>query len=235
MGNHVPLCRLWVIFPNYKSQLWSEAMFNELTCDDVYRLETARLWLRWPRAADAPQIARYAGEKAVAEMTSRIRHPYPPGDAERYVLETRADNALGKSLGLIITPKQRPNDVLGAIGLSETPDPKAVEIGYWIGVPFWRKGYASEAVAALIDAGFEMSDATRLEARVRTINPASRQVLENNGFSYTRDETLFMPAREAAHPVHWLNLERTAWAARKAGARTLPRPNPEWSKVALPA
>ena len=210
-------------------------MFNDITSDDVYRIETARLWLRWPRAADAPQIARYAGEKAVAEMTSRIRHPYPAGDAERYVLETRANNALGKNLGLIITPKQRPNDVLGAIGLAETPDPKALEIGYWIGVPFWRKGYASEAVSAVLGAGFELSDATRIEARVRTVNPASRQVLENNGFSYSRDETLFMPAREASYPVHWLALEKVAWSARKAGASALLGPSPEWSKVALPA
>jgi RimJ/RimL family protein N-acetyltransferase len=210
-------------------------MFNEITCDDVYRLETARLWLRWPRAADAPQIARYAGEKAVAEMTSRIRHPYPAEDAERYVLETRANNALGESLGLIITSKQRPNDVLGAIGLAETPDPKAVEIGYWIGVPFWRKGYASEAVSAVVDAGFELSDATRIEGRVRTVNLASRQVLENNGFSYSRDETLFMPAREASYPVHWLALERAAWFARRAGASALLRPVEDWSKVALTA
>ncbi|MFM8701572.1 MAG: GNAT family N-acetyltransferase [Hyphomicrobiales bacterium] len=210
-------------------------MFNEITCDDVYRLETARLWLRWPRAADAPQIARLAGEKAVAEMTGRIRHPYPAEDAERFVLETRANNSLGKSLGLIITPKQRPNDVLGAIGLAETPDPKTVEIGYWIGVPYWRKGYASEAVLAVVDTGFELSDATRIEARVRTANPASRQVLENNGFSYIRGETLFMPAREASYPVHWLGLARADWSARKAGASALIRPSPEWSKVALPA
>ena len=169
-------------------------MFNEITCDDVYRLETARLWLRWPRAADAAQIARYAGEKAVAEMTSRIRHPYPAEDAERYVLESRANNAIGKSLILIITPKQRPNDVLGAIGLAETPDPDAIEIGYWIGVPFWRKGYATEAVSAIVDAAFELSDATRIEGRVRDVNTTSRQVLENNGFFHTRDETLFMPA-----------------------------------------
>ena len=102
-------------------------------------------------------------------------------------------------------------------------------------MPFWRKGYASEAVSAAIDAGFELSDATRIEARVRTVNPVSRQVLENNGFSYSRDETLFMPAREASYPVHWLGLERADWSARKAAPSALPRLVEEWSKVALPA
>ena len=45
-------------------------MFPELTRDDVFRLETRRLWLRWPRMADASAILRQAGEKAVAEMTA---------------------------------------------------------------------------------------------------------------------------------------------------------------------
>ena len=171
--------------------------------------------------------------RSVAEMTSRIRHPYPAEDAERYVLESRANNAIGKSLILIITPKQRPNDVLGAIGLAETPDPDAIVIGYWIGAPFWRKGYATEAVSAIVDAAFELSDATRIEGRVRDVNTASRQVLENNGFFHTRDETLFMPAREASYPVHWLALEKAAWSARKAG--TLRRSTEEWSKRVLTA
>ena len=56
-------------------------MFPDLTRDDVFRLETRRLWLRWPRLADVQAIVRLAGEKAVADMTARIPHPYHPEDA----------------------------------------------------------------------------------------------------------------------------------------------------------
>ena len=42
----------------------SRTMFPDLTRDDVFRLETRRLWLRWPRLADAQAIVRLAGEKA---------------------------------------------------------------------------------------------------------------------------------------------------------------------------
>lgn len=38
-------------------------MFPELTRDDVFRLETRRLWLRWTRMADASAILRLAGRK----------------------------------------------------------------------------------------------------------------------------------------------------------------------------
>jgi RimJ/RimL family protein N-acetyltransferase len=53
-------------------------MFPDLARDDVFRLETARLWLRWPRAADAPAIHRYCSRWEVAQFTARIPHPYPP-------------------------------------------------------------------------------------------------------------------------------------------------------------
>ena len=47
-------------------------MFPELTRDDVFRLETRRLWLRWPRIADSTAILRLAGEKAVAQWAGKL-------------------------------------------------------------------------------------------------------------------------------------------------------------------
>ena len=52
-------------------------MFPDLTRDDVFRIETPRLWLRWPVVADSVAIcARSRAKKEVAEMTAtrgRIR------------------------------------------------------------------------------------------------------------------------------------------------------------------
>ncbi|MFZ0559474.1 MAG: N-acetyltransferase, partial [Methylovirgula sp.] len=52
-------------------------MFPDLTRDDVFRLETTRLWLRWPRASDAAAVAAFAALPQVAQMTGNIPHPYP--------------------------------------------------------------------------------------------------------------------------------------------------------------
>ena len=59
-------------------------MFPDLTRDDVFRLETRRLWLRWPRHGDVQALVRLVGEKAVAEMTARIPHPYGPDHATAF-------------------------------------------------------------------------------------------------------------------------------------------------------
>ena len=59
----------------------SRTMFPDLTRDDVFRLETRRLWLRWPRHADGQAIARLAGDKAaddIAGERSRLDEPFDP-------------------------------------------------------------------------------------------------------------------------------------------------------------
>ncbi len=107
----------------------SQSMFPDLTRDDVFRLETRRLWLRWPRLADAQTIVRLAGEKSVATMTARIPHPYTPGDAEHFVYAARRSNADGESLQLAVTPKGRPNALVGMVGISPGPDERPADPG----------------------------------------------------------------------------------------------------------
>jgi RimJ/RimL family protein N-acetyltransferase len=188
-------------------------MFHELARDDIYRLETPKLWLRWPRLTDAPNLARYLAEHEVTKMTSRIPHPYPPGEAERFVFETRRNNSDGQSIGLVITPNAKPDQAIGAITLAPTEVEGELVLGYWVGVPFWGRGYASDAVHGMIDIAFGMSRANRMIASVRTINPASRRVLERNGFIYTHDSDPFMPARNSTQKVHWFELGRDKWAS----------------------
>ena len=88
-------------------------MFPDLARDDVFRLETARLWLRWPRASDEAAIHRFCSLWEVARCTARIPHPYPPGSAERFIYAAREANASGRDLTLVLAPKKGKRDVIG--------------------------------------------------------------------------------------------------------------------------
>lgn len=189
-------------------------MFPDLTSDDIFHLETKRLWLRWPRAADAAAIASFASEAETARMTAAIPHPYPPGEAERFILSSRADNANGKSLVLAITQKSGCRPTIGLV--SATPSQaREIELGYVVAPAARGKGIASEAAKALVETVFGLTNADRILANARAINPASRRVLEKCGFVYIDTGLDHLPARGGLHPCDRFQLDRKTWAANR--------------------
>lgn len=191
-------------------------MFPDLTSDDVFHLETKRLWLRWPRACDAVAISGFASLADTARMTASIPHPYPPGEAERFILKSRRDNANGKALVLVIEQKSGARPTIGLVSatLSEQQD---IELGYVVAPAARGKGFATEAVKALVEAVFSLTGVERIFANARTMNQGSRRVLEKCGFAYIDTGFDFLPARGGLHPCDRFQLDRKAFAA--AGAQ----------------
>lgn len=189
-------------------------MFPDLTSDDVFRVETKRLWLRWPRASDAAAIMSFAGLAQVARMTAAIPHPYPPGEAERFVFKARADNASRSALVLAITQKAGAKQTIGLVSaaLAAACD---IELGYILAPTVWGKGFASEAVRALVDIVFGLTQANRILAQSRVNNLGSRRVLEKNGFAFLESGLDFLPARGGLHPCDRFQLDRSRWAENR--------------------
>jgi RimJ/RimL family protein N-acetyltransferase len=201
-------------------------MFPDLTRDDVFRLETRRLWLRWPRHADCKAILRLAGDKRVADMTASLPHPYPADEATRFVFEARKANALGRALRLAITPKAKPNQLIGMVGI-EAPAGDEAEpcLGYWLGAPHWRRGLATEAARALVDAFFAYTGESRLVASARLDNVASQRVLARCGFVQAGAREKEFPARGCMLAVADFRLDRAAWRRLKPSwSEDAPRP-----------
>lgn len=68
--------------------------------------------------------------------------------------------------------------LFGAISIHVEKGQRLAEIGYWIGKPFWNRGYATEATRAAIAYGFEHLGSNRIQARHMTKNPASGRVMQ---------------------------------------------------------
>jgi RimJ/RimL family protein N-acetyltransferase len=174
-------------------------------------LETERLTLRAPRLRDAKAIARLAGDRRVAENTARVPHPYRIDDAEQFIAAVnRAD---GEATFVIALN----GEVIGACGV-EARDGGA-EIGYWLGVPSWGRGYATEAVRAVIDHAFGDLGHAALAAGARISNPASRRVLEKCGFQWTGVGLYRIRAINSSAPLDRFRLDRGLWASLKAWGR----------------
>jgi RimJ/RimL family protein N-acetyltransferase len=195
-------------------------MFPDIARDDVFRLETSRLWLRWPRVADAPAIERYSSKWEVARMTARIPHPYPQGEAERFIFDARRANAAGQDLILAIASNRGKREPFGMISVESRLQGR-LTLGYALAPEAWGKGYASEAARAIVDASFQLTNAVEMLASARTENPASRRVLEKCGFVFAGAGLEGAPARGGMVDVDRFHLERSGWAALY-GQRAMP-------------
>jgi RimJ/RimL family protein N-acetyltransferase len=188
-------------------------MFSDIVKDDVFRLETRRLWLRWPRLSDAPAIERYCAKWEVARFTARIPHPYPKGSAERFVYAAREANSVGRDLTLALTPINAPRQAVGAVSL-ERRGADRLALGYALAPEVWGRGYATEAVSAVVDAAFRLSGVEEIEASVQVENPASRRVLEKAGFVHVGRGLRGQPARGAMVECDAFAYRRASWMAR---------------------
>lgn len=74
--------------------------------------------------------------------------------------------------------------LLGVISLTGLhPVHRRAELGYWVGVPYWGKGYATEAARLIIGLGFR-EGLNSIFARFFTQNPASGRVMQKAGMRY---------------------------------------------------
>ena len=174
-------------------------------------LETARLILRAPRLGDAKGIAALANDRHIAENTARIPHPYRLADAKDWI---GAANKNSDEEHYVITLAS--GTLIGACGLETREGPS---IGYWLGQAYWGKGYATEALHALIDHAFGDRGHEVLLAGARISNPASRRVLEKCGFQWTGVRLSRIRAINSAAPIDRFRLDRGLWASLKSWGR----------------
>jgi RimJ/RimL family protein N-acetyltransferase len=174
-------------------------------------LETKRLALRAPRLKDAKTVATLANDRRIAENTARIPYPYKKSDAEVFI--TRV-NGVGEAVFLITLHNET---IIGACSL--VMQDKAPELGYWLGVNYWGKGYATEALHAVIDYAFTDLAHEALAAAARVTNPGSRRVLEKCGFQWTGVGLCRIRAIHSSAPIDRFRLERGIWSAIKGWGR----------------
>jgi RimJ/RimL family protein N-acetyltransferase len=171
-------------------------------------LKTARLVLRAPVRGDVANIVALAGDRRVAENTARIPHPYTAADAVAIIA------AINRAGGETVFAIELDGALIGMCGLDPLPD--GAELGYWLGVPFWGHGYATEAARAVIDYGFGELGHQVLHSGARVSNPASRRVLEKCGFQWTGVQLCRIRAINSAAPIDRFRLDRRLWASLKA-------------------
>jgi ribosomal-protein-alanine N-acetyltransferase len=142
-------------------------------------LKTKRLILRRLTEADIPELVPLIGAREVAATTLRIPHPYEEKHAREFLASVAKENELRLAIML-----QKDGKLCGGIGLHPEMEHNRAELGYWIGVPYWGNGYATEAARAVVRYGFEQLKMNRIFASHFKGNLASQNVLRKIGMKH---------------------------------------------------
>lgn len=142
-------------------------------------LDTARLRIRAYREADIPELVPLIGAREVAATTGRIPHPYSAEDAKQFLAKIETDREVSLAITL-----QETSRLIGGIGLRLVEEHQHAELGYWLGVPFWGQGYATEASREMLRYGFEELRLHRIFASHFKNNPNSGRVLQKLGMRH---------------------------------------------------
>jgi ribosomal-protein-alanine N-acetyltransferase len=172
------------------------AFFRRPAMSSIPRLYTPRLCLRAFTPADAARVQELAGNALVAGTTLNVPHPYPEGAAEEWIAGHEANAAAGRVWALAVTlagtrTPGREQDVTDtghvvgtmSVTLREEQGERCGELGYWIGVQYWNKGFATEAAHALLGFAFGKLGCGRIMARHFASNPASGRVMQKLGMT----------------------------------------------------
>jgi RimJ/RimL family protein N-acetyltransferase len=173
-------------------------------------LESERLILRPPRPADIPAMTVWLGDFSVSRNLARVPYPYTEADAEDFVA-TRGRHGEGQ-YSFAITRKDD-GLFLGCIGLHQ--EEAGHEFGYWLGKPFWGRGYATEAARSVALFAFEKLEAPFVWAGWFHDNPASGHVLAKLGARHNGSRMRESVARGAKVLCHEMLLTREAFLPKK--------------------
>lgn len=143
-------------------------------------LETSRLIMRQPTLADVPAMIKYLNNPLISKTTLTIPYPYHLVDGKNWVNNVLKEWAEGTGCTFGIVLKNT-SEYIGAMGLHTTVQHNRAEAGYWIAEPYWNQGYASEALKAILQFGFDTMGYQKIFATHIIGNESSGRVMQNAG------------------------------------------------------
>ncbi|QHT71244.1 GNAT family N-acetyltransferase [Rhodocytophaga rosea] len=161
----------------------------------------------------ADAIQHLASDPEIA-ITTRVPHPYPEDGARSFIDMYAQEQKEGKVWNNVILNN---NMFVGLCGLINIIPADKAEIGYWIGKPYWGRGFASFGVKMTLERAFQSLGLQLIYATILDFNKASMHVLEKNGFIFQRTQPHDNPKWNQDALLHVYELTKAQWMEHKYG------------------
>lgn len=173
-------------------------------------LETERLVLRPFELSDCSEVQRLAGDPLIADTTLAIPHPYEEGMAEEWIDTHQPEFEQGEGVTFAIT-RNIDGSLIGAISLMEMAIGHRAALGYWVGRPYWNKGFCTEAGEAVLRFGFTRLDLIRIHCIHFVRNPSSGRVMQKLGMQHEGTRRKHVKNGERLEDIELYGILREDW------------------------
>jgi RimJ/RimL family protein N-acetyltransferase len=149
-------------------------------------ITTQRLLLRPLEPADTAAIATLIADWDVIRWLTRPPYPYTASDAAQFIAHVTSKAPSDPDLYFAVT---QAGALIGVVNLDRRP--RGMNLGYWIGKPYWGHGYMTEAATALAAHFFAIRRDPAIASGTLSGNEASAKVLRKLGFEETGRGTTY--------------------------------------------
>ena len=147
------------------------------------RLETERLVLRPFEESDAPAILAIMNDPEVT-YNLLISPTFSEEDVAESIKKRNAAIENRERYALAVVLKETDLPIGACTIMNVSWDHLHAELVYYLGKPYWGKGYMTEAARRMIQFGFEGLGLERISVGCFARNKASAHVIEKLGFKY---------------------------------------------------
>ena len=187
---------------------------------DLPTVRTSRLILRKLSLNDARDMFVYASNPQMTRFTTWEAHE-AIDDSRAFLAQAIGKYEHGDAMDWGIVDAST-NQLIGTCGLTNFCEQhQRGDLGYGIAVPYWCKGYMTEAARAAIDTAFRMLPLNRLQSCCNINNVGSARVMDKLGMTFEGMFREFFRFRDTSHDVKWYSLLRDEWEAQTAPARIM--------------
>lgn len=155
----------------------------------------------------AEDVQRLASHPEVV-ATTNLPDPYPQGAAARWIESVVPRQEAGTEYAFAILNERA--ILVGVSGLTDV-DGELAELGFWIGRPYWSRGYATEAGRQTLRFAFDELGLQRVFARPMDRNGPSRRVVQKLGFDFQQIETHESPKWTQNEKFARYEIDRRRW------------------------
>ena len=133
---------------------------------------------------DVSSFVKYLNNPTLHANTLKIPYPYTQKDGEDFIKRMKSNSP--DSTRLFTIRLNSNNELIGECSLNHlTNNERRMEIGYWLGEPYWRRGIMPKVIKKVLEIiKTECKNVVRIEAKIFTWNKASMRVVEKCGFVF---------------------------------------------------